>query len=529
MITCTNQFSCIFIPEPVHLNIVLVQDQIFAHFELADVFNVSEQLGISSQSVLRLYSFSPFDEYLDPLDQEIEPKQNHTTNSTNDYDPLNLSDIKIIGKEDPHQGFHPNVLPNTDFSAMYHPDNQFRPVTLSTEEYVKRFSRSVSRDLFDMEKFTRFRTFMTTAPDNRPTNLRLESIAKTSGPLTVISEFNNPRVNLAIEKYLYDQMPDPSIHKSSARLTLYKNSPCVVIGKNQNPFKEINLRKAGIHSIPILRRYSGGGTVVHDLGNFNFSYTTSKQSFNRTKFSDVMNRKINQLIGLDSDLPTPNFPLGTNEKGDIINQQNQKKISGSAYHISRGKSLHHGTMLLNSDLEMLASLLKLSQKRKDCIIDKSTDSIPSSVENLHLHELLFQQCAIDAFTELHGSQNDFDLTVFDNSTILNGSQILKLNEINELPKEVFRIAKELHSWDWTFGRTPKFQFVIDEDDLKCSLTVEKGIITQVQSSTPNLNCLTNIPFNNKEISKVLDGPLRDIVAWYIDYNINYTELGLIAD
>lgn len=46
-------------------------------------------------------------------------------------------------------------------------------------------------------------------------------------------------------------------------LLIYRDEPCVVIGRNQNPWKEVNLELAAEKGIPFIRRRSGGGTVYH--------------------------------------------------------------------------------------------------------------------------------------------------------------------------------------------------------------------------------------------------------------------------
>ena len=54
-------------------------------------------------------------------------------------------------------------------------------------------------------------------------------------------------------------------HKSPEKplLLLYRDEPCVVIGRNQNPWKEVNIRASRRTGIPFIRRHSGGGTVYH--------------------------------------------------------------------------------------------------------------------------------------------------------------------------------------------------------------------------------------------------------------------------
>ena len=46
-------------------------------------------------------------------------------------------------------------------------------------------------------------------------------------------------------------------------LLIYRDRPCVVIGRNQNPWKEVNFHELHRANIPFIRRRSGGGTVYH--------------------------------------------------------------------------------------------------------------------------------------------------------------------------------------------------------------------------------------------------------------------------
>ena len=52
---------------------------------------------------------------------------------------------------------------------------------------------------------------------------------------------------------------------------LWINSPCIVVGKNQNTTEEVNQRFCDDNDIKIVRRVSGGGAVYHDLNNLNYT------------------------------------------------------------------------------------------------------------------------------------------------------------------------------------------------------------------------------------------------------------------
>jgi len=86
------------------------------------------------------------------------------------------------------------------------------------------------------------------------------------------------RMNLATEEYLMDHA-----NVDEPLLLLYIQEPCVIIGRNQNVYEEINLRYLRAHQIVLTRRTSGGGAVYDDLGNMSFSFVTQK---NATTFGD---------------------------------------------------------------------------------------------------------------------------------------------------------------------------------------------------------------------------------------------------
>ena len=81
------------------------------------------------------------------------------------------------------------------------------------------------------------------------------------------------RYNLATEEYLMN-----NVDVSEPCLLLYIQKPCVIIGRNQNAYQEIDFDYLRSRKIVLTRRTSGGGAVYDDLGNMSFSFVTKKDA-----------------------------------------------------------------------------------------------------------------------------------------------------------------------------------------------------------------------------------------------------------
>ncbi|KAJ3130641.1 Biotin/lipoate A/B protein ligase [Physocladia obscura] len=135
---------------------------------------------------------------------------------------------------------------------------------------------------------------------------------------------------------------------------------------NQNPWKECNLPLMRSLKIPLIRRRSGGGTVVHNLGNTNYTAFMPRDSFSRDKSALIVANALHHL-----DIPAS------------VNDISGMKVSGSAFKVVQERAYAHGTMLISSDLEQLGTLLK--SPRKNSISGKGVESVPSKVTRLADH------------------------------------------------------------------------------------------------------------------------------------------------
>lgn len=82
----------------------------------------------------------------------------------------------------------------------------------------------------------------------------------------------NPYKNVASEYAYYTNLDQDQVI-----FLLWQNSPCVVMGRNQNAYQELDLEYMSKENILPVRRFTGGGAVYHDLGNLNFTFISSQK------------------------------------------------------------------------------------------------------------------------------------------------------------------------------------------------------------------------------------------------------------
>ncbi|KAK5127645.1 hypothetical protein LTR85_006986 [Meristemomyces frigidus] len=271
---------------------------------------------------------------------------------------------------------------------------------------------------------------LSTRPPNPRRCLSQRTLDRLAEPVqSYISTSRDPYLNLSIEHFLLQKSAP-----HSAILLLYVNRPSIIIGRNQNPWLEVNLallnpsghgqpetEPPGLGAVDLVRRRSGGGTVFHDEGNVNWTVICPSKDFTRDKHAEMIVRAL-RSCSVDR--------ARVNERHDIVLDQGERgadidsrethrtpymmaeadgirplKVSGSAYKLTRQRALHHGTCLLSSpNLNIIPDYLH--SPAKPYMTARGVESVSSPVGNILLDNETFIVAVQKHFTKLYGTTED---------------------------------------------------------------------------------------------------------------------------
>lgn len=340
-------------------------------------------------------------------------------------------------------------------------------------------------------------------------------------PEAYISTSHSPLFNLSFEEHLLRTRP----HNTPVCF-IYRNDPCIVIGRNQNHWKELNIDEMRRRNLSLVRRRSGGGAVFHvsesssvddddsvvaltgsslsylvhqDLGNTNFSFHVPRLTFARRTHAELIARALNgPSVGLrtltwpsEACPPARDYSQGqgspegvyVNDRNDLVVRVSapgssgsmdwaERKVSGSAFKILTHRAYHHGTTLLNADLSALGSSLRNSKSSR--MISKGVESVKSGVVNLSaaypaiaqqglLEHDRFTRAVVDEFWRTYSQIGRDDE---DSEKMQVASRFETVDEDHALAHEEARVRlqSEIGKWDWIFGQCPEFETEFDASD-----------------------------------------------------------------
>ncbi|MDO5337801.1 MAG: lipoate--protein ligase [Eubacteriales bacterium] len=261
-----------------------------------------------------------------------------------------------------------------------------------------------------------------------------------------------PYRNLAVEKYL-------TLHVQSGEcvLFLWQNRQTVVIGRNQNCWKECKVNCLEEDGGYLARRLSGGGAVFHDLGNLNFTFCVREEDYHVDRQLEVI-LKAMQFLGIHAE------KTGRN---DIT--VSGRKFSGNAFYKTNGCCYHHGTLLVDTDKSDMSKYLSVSREK---LQTKSVTSVKARVINLKeakpdLTIRMLEEKMAQAFEEVYGlAAEKFPEERFD------------WQEIDEY-------EREFASWEWKYGRRIPFHYQMHRrfewGDIELRFQVNRGLVEEAQA------------------------------------------------
>lgn len=280
--------------------------------------------------------------------------------------------------------------------------------------------------------------------------------------------------NLAMEEYFFEKF------KKDEVFMLWINEPSVVIGKHQNLIEELNMKYCFENNIKIARRLSGGGTVVHDFGNLNYTYITNTTGDTALDFKEFLKPMYNALLNL-------NIDAHISPRNDF--RVLEKKICGHSQFMRKKRVLHHGCILFDSNLDNLRNALNVENKK---IISKSAKSVKSSVANLK--EISKLDYEISDFleklkNEILKTQENFEIYE------LTKEDILKIEKIK---------SEKYATKDWIYGQSPKCTFILDEER-DYTVEIDGGRIEKINIGYDNkFESLIGLYFEYEEIKNKID-------------------------
>lgn len=254
--------------------------------------------------------------------------------------------------------------------------------------------------------------------------------------------------NLALEEHLFTHLsPD-----HPGWFLLWQNAPSLIVGRHQNTQEEINSALVQRYALPVVRRQTGGGAVYHDLGNLNFSFLLPKHQGGKLDFARFLTPIMETLTfwGLKTEFTSRN---------DLTLAG--LKISGSAQMRNAKGVLHHGTILVSMDLDMLGAVLTGSP---DKYISKGISSVRSRVTNLDEH-----------------APADFSMDMLKKKLFANCAD--SMGQVTEKDCAAARILAQnkYRAWSWNFGASPPFTHRWRQrfswGALEACYSVRRGIIT----------------------------------------------------
>lgn len=259
---------------------------------------------------------------------------------------------------------------------------------------------------------------------------------------------SDPFENLAREQILLEQGPAEGLV-----LYLWQNENTVVIGRNQNAYKECRVSLLEEDGGKLARRLSGGGAVFHDKGNLNFTFLLPRADFDIPRQLEVICRAC-RAFGIPAEISGRNDLTAAGYK-----------FSGNAFYKTGDRAYHHGTLMLSADIDRLGRYLSPPKAKLEA---KGVSSVRSRVTNLRA---FVPALTCDSMSRqlIRAAEKVYGFT----------AQELVFTPWQE--EEIARLTAHYASREWRFGANVPATFSTQQTfpwgTVSLELQVERGVIT----------------------------------------------------
>ena len=292
---------------------------------------------------------------------------------------------------------------------------------------------------------------------------------------------SEPGRNFALESTLLDNvLPGEMI------LYLWQNNNTVLIGRNQDTYKEVNLDSIDRDGVHLMRRVSGGAAIYHDSGTLNYSFVARDTDFSIDRQINIINDAICSL----------GIPAEIREKRSIF--VNGKKVSGSAYYHHNGASIQQSSILVSCDLDKVMEYIvpdpEKFEKRGLAPINTRVANLCETIPSLTVEEVakaVIKTCE-DAF------KTKYELYPMPNRDLVEQKEFMFNSKL------------------WTYGRPIQVDHYCEKrfpwGEVRLEFQVENGEVADARvwsdSAEPSVitdmnKVLIGVPFTTKGLTSAL--------------------------
>ena len=251
--------------------------------------------------------------------------------------------------------------------------------------------------------------------------------------------------HLAMEEYVARKLPQDEY------FFMWQVQPTVIFGRNQLIENEVNIDYCRNHHINTFRRKSGGGCVYADMSNIMFSYITPDEnvSLTFTRYVEMVAETLHRL-GVDAK---------ASGRNDIM--IGNRKVSGNAFYHIPGRSIVHGTMLYDTNMQNMVGAITPTDEK---LVSKGIQSVRQHITLLKDHISL----DIEEFKEFVKKD------LCDSEITLTGNDIAGVEEIE----------KEYLTPEFIYGNNPRYNInrkgrIEGVGDFAVSLEMKNDIIHDI--------------------------------------------------